>query len=71
MVLHCVHTGQALHELTLQELTGFCPLIEADFYEAIDLMRCVNDRKLPGGPAEEAVLAHIEQAKALLEDDLL
>ena len=71
MVLHCVHTGQALHELTLQELTGFCPLIEADFYEAIDLMRCVNDRKLPGGPAEEAVLAHIDQAKALLEDDLL
>ena len=71
MVLHCVQTGQALHELTLQELTGFCPLIEADFYEAIDLMRCVNDRKLPGGPAEEAVLAHIEQGKALLEDDLL
>lgn len=71
MVLHCVHSGQALHELTLDELSGFCPLIEADFYDAIDLMRCVNDRRLPGGPAEEAVLAHIEQAKALLEDDLL
>jgi argininosuccinate lyase len=67
MVLACVHENQSLHQLSLCELKEFSPLIEEDFYDAIDLMRCVNDRNIPGGPAEEAVQKHIEQGRALLK----
>ena len=66
MVLYCVKHGCALEDLTLPQLQEFSPIIGEDFYEAIDLMRCVNDRALPGGPAQSAVLAHLAQAEALL-----
>ena len=67
MVLTCVQQNKALSDLTLEELDGFSPLIQPDFYEAISLSKCVNDRAIPGGPAESAVLAHIQNGRAWLE----
>jgi len=66
MVLDCVKSGKALEDLTLAELQAYSPLIKEDFYQAIDLMVCVNGRNLPGGPAKEAVEAQIAAAKAKL-----
>ena len=66
MVLDCVKSGRALEELSLDELRAYSPLIREDFYQAIDLMTCVNGRSLPGGPAKTAVAAQIAAAKAKL-----
>ncbi len=39
------------------------PLFDEDFYEAIDLLTCVNQRKVYGGPAPESVEKQVELAK--------
>jgi len=35
-------------------------------YEAIDLLTCVSQRNIPGGPAPEAVQATIEATRVRL-----
>ncbi|MGI6316311.1 MAG: argininosuccinate lyase [Christensenellales bacterium] len=67
MVLHCVKVGCGLKDLTIAELQAFSPLINQDFFEAIDLHTCIEERKLPGGPATQTVEQHIAFAKKLLE----
>lgn len=67
MVAHCLNAGKAIENLTLSELKTFSELIEEDVYEAISLETCVRDRSLPGGPAPEAVMKSIDQAKLFLE----
>jgi argininosuccinate lyase len=36
-------------------------------YAAIDLLNCVSQRNIPGGPAPEAVKATIEATRARME----
>ena len=45
-------------------VTAFVGSLDVDVYEAIDLLTCVSQRKLPGGPAPEAVKATIEATRA-------
>ena len=47
--------GKALDEFTMEEFKSCSDIIEEDIYKAIDLTTCVNDRKIIGGPAKEAV----------------
>ncbi len=60
LVLSCIKRGVAIEELSLDELREFSPLFAEDVFGAISLNTCVAERKLPGGPAPEAVLRHIE-----------
>ncbi len=55
MVFYAIDKNKALDELTMAELKEFSDIIEEDFYEAISMETCVNDRKIIGGPAEESV----------------
>ncbi|MEL7608164.1 MAG: argininosuccinate lyase [Bacillota bacterium] len=66
MVLSCIRDGVSLEELTLEELKRFSPAFDADVFDAISLKACVEGRKLPGGPAPEAVSTAIEEALAWL-----
>jgi len=66
MVAYCVEKNKTLDELTIEEYKGFSNIIEEDIYKAIDLKTCVNDRKVYGGPAKEAVLKAIENAESLI-----
>ena len=68
LVLHCIKEGKGLLDLELSELQVFSPLFENDVYQALSLQACVNERKLPGGPAAEAVNSAIQQGKAWLDD---
>ncbi len=68
MVLYCEQNGKALDELTAEELRSFSEIAEESFYEEIALETCVNTRNVAGGPAPEAVRAHIETAKRLMEE---
>ena len=45
------------------------PLFEEGVYEAIDLMNCVNGRKVLGGPAREQVEHQLDWIKAQLEEE--
>ncbi len=66
-VFYCISQNKALEDLSLEEFKTFSPLIEEDVYSAIALETCVNERKIYGGPAKEAVLTAIQNAKEFLD----
>ncbi len=63
LVFYCIGKGCALDALTIEEYKQFSPVFDSDVYDAISLETCVAERSLPGGPAEEAVLASIQKCK--------
>lgn len=67
MVLYAIEHGKALSDFSLEEFKSCSEIIESDIYEAISLETCVNERKLPGGPAREAVEYSIECAREFLK----
>ncbi|MFI3254868.1 MAG: argininosuccinate lyase [Eubacteriales bacterium] len=62
----CVAEKTSLENLPLAEYQKAHPLFAEDVYEAIDLMTCVNLRKVEGGPSEEAVQVQIKKIEALI-----
>ncbi|MDR0434482.1 MAG: argininosuccinate lyase [Gracilibacteraceae bacterium] len=67
LVLLCGQRGCALEDLPLTELQAAAAGIEADVYDAISVETCVRARRVPGGPAPEAVREAIRAARAELE----
>ncbi|NPV73454.1 MAG: argininosuccinate lyase [Pelotomaculum sp.] len=65
-VLYCLERGRSLDRLSLDELRQFSPLVEEDVYEAIDISRCVEARRVTGGPAPGAVLEAVKKARQRL-----
>ena len=59
LVAWCIAHRCALNDVELDVLKQFHPLFEEDVYAAIDLQTCVAQRKVPGGPAPEAVQVQI------------
>lgn len=55
----CTEQNKTLDNLELHEYKKICDLFENDIYEKIDLLYCVNQRKVTGGPAKEVVEKHI------------
>lgn len=55
LVAICIERGTTLEELPLEEYRSLCVTFEEDVYEAIRLENCVAGRRVPGGPAPEAV----------------
>ncbi len=68
LVYYCIGRGCALDALTLEEYKKFSPVFEEDVFDAISLKTCVEERNLPGGPAEEAVLSSIQRCEAFIKD---
>ncbi len=61
MVAYCIEKDTVIDALSMEEMKDFSDLIEEDVYEAISLDTCVNQRKIPGGPAMETMKAVIEK----------
>ncbi|MEG0296980.1 MAG: argininosuccinate lyase [Clostridium sp.] len=59
IVLACIKEDKAIENLTLEELKGFSPIFEDDVYHAIDLLTCVEERSVIGGPSSESVKIQI------------
>ncbi len=55
LVKYCIDRGLTLDDLPLTDYRQFSLVFDEDVYDAIDLLTCVRQRKLPGGPAPEAV----------------
>ncbi len=67
LVLECIDKGRRLDELSIDEYRRVSPVIEPDIYDAIDIVKCVAARKVPGGPAPDTVSESIKQGRAWVE----
>lgn len=67
MVFYCLEHDKSLEELTLAEYQAQSPVFTQDIFAAISLEACVDQRKVPGGPAKEAVLASIDKMEQQLK----
>ena len=61
IVAICTEQNKTLDTLELAEYKKICDKFEEDIYKAIDLVNCVNSRKVPGGPAAEVVAKRIRE----------
>lgn len=68
-VLYCLEKGVSLEELTLEEFRRFAPEIDSDVYRHLAVTECVRARRIPGGPAPEAVLEAIAYGRKLLAEE--
>ena len=66
LVALCIDKKTSLDELPLEDYKSFTPLFEEDIYESLDLVRCVNERKVYGGPAKESVERQLEGIRVFL-----
>ncbi|MCX7772229.1 MAG: argininosuccinate lyase, partial [Clostridia bacterium] len=66
MVAYCIEKGKSIDEMSMDEFYAFSDKIESDVYTAISLETCVNERKVPGGPSKESVMASVESGKSFL-----
>ena len=66
IVLACIKDNKMIEELTLDELKEFSPIFEDDVYKAIDLVTCVEDRKVIGGPSTESVKIQIDALESFI-----
>ena len=64
LVRHCIEKNLTLETLPLEEYKQFSAIFENDLYTAIDLQTCVDQRKVIGGPAPEAVKAQIAEMES-------
>ena len=67
LVAHCLSENKALLDLTLPELQRFHPAFEADAFDAMSLLTCVEKRDIPGAPAPSQVREAISRARAALK----
>lgn len=67
LVALCIEKGTTLEALPLEEYKKICPDFDDAVYNAISLEKCVKDRKVPGGPAPENVLAESQRVLKILE----
>jgi argininosuccinate lyase len=66
MVFYCLEHQKNLEGLTLDEYQQHSQLFDEDIFGAISLETCVNQRRVIGGPAKEAVLAAIAKLEQQL-----
>lgn len=67
VVLACEKQGKAILDLSIDELKAFSGLFEADVFNEIALLTCVNKRKVYGGPSPESVRIHIKKIRTEID----
>lgn len=68
LVAYCIENHYIFETLPLKAYQSYSPLFDEDIYEAVDLIHCVNERKVYGGPSEESVLRQIDGIRQFLND---
>jgi argininosuccinate lyase len=67
LVARCLELGLTLETLPMEEYKAVCDVFDQGVYEAISLEKCVDDRKVLGGPARENVLEQVTRVEALIQ----
>jgi len=68
VVGHCVLTKKRLEDLTVDEYKALSEHFDASVFTALDVQRSLSRRKLPGGPAPEAVRRGVSEIRAELSE---
>jgi len=68
LVALCIRENLTLETLPLEEYRQVCPDFDEGVYEAISLERCVEGRKVLGGPAPENVRAQAERVLKIIKE---
>ena len=63
LVALCIDMGLTLETLPIEEYKRICPAFDEEVYDAINLEKCVADRRVAGGPSKQSVYAQIAAAK--------
>ncbi|NLB78187.1 MAG: argininosuccinate lyase [Clostridiaceae bacterium] len=63
MVAYCLGKNKSIDDMNMDEFKSFSNKIENDIYDAISLKTCVNERKIPGGPAKDSVIEQIKMGR--------
>jgi len=66
VVLHATRSGTTLEQLSVADLRGFCPLIDADVTEMLTVEASLRARAATGGTAPTAVARALTAARALV-----
>jgi argininosuccinate lyase len=66
IVRHAIDHQKHLEDLTLDELRGFCDLIEQDVFSILPIERCVARRTSIGGTSPEVTPMQLSQALSVL-----
>ena len=63
LVAHCLNEHKALLDLTLEELKGFHAAFEADVFDDLSMLSCVEKRRIIGAPAPDMVQLAIDEGR--------
>ena len=66
LVAYCIDNSKTFETLTLDEYRMYSDLFTEDVYEAVDLVNCLQNRKIYGGPSKESVIKQIEALDCFL-----
>lgn len=69
IVLHCIDKDIAIDDLSMEEFKNFSPIFEEYIYNAIDLLTCVEERSVIGGPSSLSVKMQIEVLKKFIKEN--
>ena len=61
--------GIEFDNYSLEEFKNFSPVFEEDIYNAIDLLTCVEERKVIGGPSSESIKIQINALDKFIEEN--
>ena len=68
LVARCIELGLTLETLPLSEYQAVCPQFDEGVFDAISLERCVEGRRVLGGPAPENVRAQAKRVRGLIAE---
>lgn len=68
IVLYCIRKDLSIDDLSMEEFKNFSPIFEEDIYAAIDLITCVEERKVFGGPSSSSVRIQLDLLKESIKN---
>ena len=68
IVIYCINKNKAIDELSLNELKSFSPIFEEDIYNSIDLLTCVEERQVIGGPSTKSVKIQLDRLAKFIKE---
>lgn len=70
IVLYCIDENKAIDDLSLDEFKSFSPFFEEGVYKAIDLITCVEERSVMGGPSSSSVQSQISLLENFISEKM-
>ena len=70
IVLYCIDENKAIDDLSLDEFKSFSPFFEEDVHKAIDLITCVEERSVMGGPSSSSVQSQISLLENFISEKM-